>query len=81
MSKNLVLDSSPWEQFKEAARKRRRNPEKLLADFMREYLETLEDQKLDEEIKEAVRASGYHEDDAVNIVRRHRIEKNKHANL
>ncbi|HEY9233004.1 MAG TPA: hypothetical protein VIS78_12685 [Blastocatellia bacterium] len=75
MARNLLSDLPLWEQFEEAARQRRRNPVSLLSDFMREYLERLEDQKLDDEIKASVQRSGYHEDDAVNLVRRYRLEK------
>jgi hypothetical protein len=75
MAKNLLSDLPLWEQFEEAARKRRRNPVSLLTDFMREYLERLEDQKLDNEIKASVQRSGYDEDDAVSLVRQYRLEK------
>ena len=52
----------------------------LLTDFMRGYLESLEDQKLDDEIKLSVRDSGASAEDAVNLVRQYRLEKkNKQA--
>jgi hypothetical protein len=75
MAKNLLSDLPLWKQFEEAARKRRRNPVSLLTNFMREYLERLEDQKLDNEIKASVQRSGYDEGDAVNLVRQYRLEK------
>ena len=70
-----ILDSALWERFEEAARKRRRDPVRLLKDFMKERLEVWEDQKLDRQVKKAALRSGKHEDDAVEIVRRQRIER------
>ncbi|MCI0489301.1 MAG: hypothetical protein L0229_22135 [Blastocatellia bacterium] len=81
MAKDALLDSPLWEEFQKAARKRGRSPARLLADCMRECLEILEDQKLDEEIRRDARTTrkeslcGYREEDAVEIVRRHRREK------
>jgi Uncharacterized protein conserved in bacteria (DUF2188) len=43
---------------------------------VRESLEIIEDQELDEAISRDARASGYREKDAVDIVRRYRMEKN-----
>jgi hypothetical protein len=67
-----ILDSALWERFEEAARKRRRDPVRLLKEFMKERLEVWEDQKLDRKIKKATLRSGRREEDAVEIVRRHR---------
>ena len=75
MAKDALLDSPLWEEFQKAARKRGRSPARLLADYMRECLEIWEDQKLDEDIRRDARTSGYREEDAVEIVRRHRREK------
>jgi hypothetical protein len=72
-----ILDSALWERFEEAARKRRRDPVRLLKDFMKERLEVWEDQKLDRQVKKAALRSGKHEDDAVEIVRRQRIDRNR----
>lgn len=44
-------------------------------DYMRECLEVWEDQKLDDEISRDAQRSGYREEDAVGLVRRHRTEK------
>jgi hypothetical protein len=72
-----ILDSELWERFEEAARKRRRDPVRLLKDFMKERLEVWEDQKLDRQVKKAALRSGKREDDAVEIVRRQRIDRNR----
>jgi hypothetical protein len=74
MAKNTFLDSPLWEQFQKAARKRRRNAVRLLTEYMRERLEIWEDQKLDEEIRRDARKSGHREEDAVKLVRQHRLE-------
>jgi hypothetical protein len=75
MEKDTFSDSPLWKEFQKAAREKRRNPVRLLTEYMRECLETWEDQKLDEEIRRDVRRSGFREEDAVDIVRRHRLEK------
>jgi len=74
MSKE-ILDSALWERFEKAARKRRRDPVRLLKEFMKERLEVWEDQKLDRQVKKAALRSGAHEDDAVEIVRRRRMDR------
>lgn len=71
-----ILDSALWERFEEAARLRRRDPVRLLKEFMRERLEVWEDQKLDRQLKRASRLSGRREEEAVDIVRRHRVNRN-----
>ncbi len=73
----LSLDSALWERFEEAARQRRRDPVRLLREFMKERLEVWEDQKLDREIRNAALRSGRREEDAVDIVRRNRINRNR----
>ena len=76
MVKDSTINSSPvWEQFQQEARKRRRDPVRLLTEYMRECLEVWQDQKLDEEIQREAQNSGYREADAVTIVRHHRQKK------
>jgi hypothetical protein len=79
MEKRTLQNSPLWEEFQRAARKRRRNPLRLLTDYMRECLEIWEDQKLDEEIRREAQRGGYREQDAVEVVRRHRSEKGNRA--
>lgn len=86
MAKETLIESSPlWEQFQSEARKRRRNPARLVTDYMRECLEIWEDEKLDEEISRDVqkyaREHGLTEADAVDIVRQYRREKRAKAEL
>ena len=77
-TEDSILISSPlWERFRKAARERRRDPARLLTDYMRECLETWEDQNLDEEIRRDAQASGYREEDAVELVRQYRREKSE----
>ncbi|HEY3139111.1 MAG TPA: hypothetical protein VGL29_24035 [Blastocatellia bacterium] len=75
MEKGSFAESPLWEEFQKAALKRRRNPVRLITEYMRECLEKWEDQKLDEEIRRDARRSGFREEDAVEIVRRHRLVK------
>ena len=72
-----ILDSELWDRFAKAASKRRRDPVRLLKEFMKERLEVWEDQKLDRQIKKAARGSGRREEDAVEIVRRHRTNRSR----
>lgn len=80
MAKEALVESSPlWEQFQAEARKRRRNPARLVTEYMRECLEIWEDEKLHEEIRADVqkymRDNGLTEIDAVELVRQYRREK------
>ena len=72
-----ILDSALWDRFEEAARKRRRDPVRLLKEFMKERLEVWEDQKLDRQIKKAALRCGRREEDAVQIVRRQRVKRSR----
>lgn len=65
-----------WRSFQAAAKRRRRDPAKLISEFMQQCLEDWEDQQLDEAIRRDARRSGAQEADAVEIVRRHRAKKN-----
>lgn len=80
MAKEVLVESSPlWERFQTEARKRRRNPARLVTEYMRECLEIWEDEKLDEEIRaDAQKHTGGRnltDDEAVEIVRQYRREK------
>ncbi len=75
-----AIDESPvWKQFETEAKKRRRNPVKLLSDYMKECLEIWEHERLDDEISKEAQKSGYTEDDAVELVRQYRREKKERA--
>ena len=75
MSNAELLKSPVWDQFQTAARRQRRDPSKVLMDYMRECLEIWEDEQLDQEIQADARRSGYSEADAVEIVKQLRGEK------
>lgn len=72
-----ILDSALWERFERAARKRRRDPVRLIKEFMKERLEVWEDQKLDRQVKKAAFRSRRREEDAVEIVRHHRMTRSR----
>ena len=75
-----TIDESPvWKQFETEAKKRRRNPVKLVLDYAKEQIEICEHEKLDEEIRKDAQKSGYTEDDAVELVRQYRREKKERA--
>lgn len=75
-----TIDESPvWKQFETEAKKRRRNPVKLVMEFINEQMEIWEHERLDEEISKEAQKSGYTEDDAVELVRQYRREKKERA--
>jgi len=74
LSNAELLKSPVWDQFQAAARRKRRDPRKLLLEYMREYTEISEDERLDQEIQADARRSGYSEEDAVEIVKQLRRE-------
>lgn len=79
MTTKTIDDSPVWKQFETEAKKRRRNPIRLLSDYMKECLEIWEHERLDEEIRKDAQKSGYTEDDAVELVRQYRREKKERA--
>ncbi len=79
MTTKPINDSSVWKQFEIEAKKRRRNPVRILSDYMKECLEIWEHEKLDSEISKEAQKSGYTEDDAVELVRQYRREKKERA--
>ncbi len=79
MTTKAINDSPVWKQFETEAKKRRRNPVKLLSNYMKECLEIWEHERLDDEISKEAQKSGYTEDDAVELVKQYRREKKQCA--
>lgn len=79
MTTKTINDSPVWKEFETEAKKRRRNPVKLMLDLIKEQMEIWEHERLDEEISKEAQKSGYTEDDAVEIVRQYRREKKECA--
>ena len=77
MNANVAKKLPLWEQFEIAAKDRRRNPQKLLADFMQQCLESWEDERLFEQVRRQARRSGYKEKDAVALVKEVRQAKRR----
>ena len=67
MKEQITIDSELWKEFETSAKKHRRNPLKLLSDYMREWLETWEHQKNDREIQKEARKNGATENDAADL--------------
>ena len=75
-----AIDESPvWKQFETEAKKRRRNPVKLVLELIKEQVEIWEHERLDEEISRDAQKSGYTEDDADELVKQYRREKKERA--
>jgi hypothetical protein len=79
MITKAINDSPVWKQFETEAKKRRRNPVKLLSDYMKECIEIWEHERLDDEISHEAQKSSYTEDDAVELVKQYRREKKQRA--
>ena len=79
MTTKTINDSPVWKQFETEAKKRRRNPVKLVMEFIEEQMEIWEHEALDREISREAQKSGYTEDDAVELVRQYRREKKEHV--
>lgn len=79
MTIKALSDSDIWKEFETEAKKHRRNPVRLLSDYMRECLEIWEHENLDDEISKEAQKSGYTEDDAVRLVKQYRREKKENA--
>lgn len=77
-----MIDNSPvWKQFEAEAKKRRRNPVKLVLELLKEQVEIWEHERLDDEIRKDAQKSGYTEDDTVELVRQYRREKRSHQTI
>ena len=68
------IDAELLERFRKAAKAHRRNPERMLREYMVECLEIWEDQDLDEEISRDVQRNGLREEDVEEFVRQVRSE-------
>lgn len=79
MTTKVLNDSPVWKQFETEAKRRRRNPVKLISDYMKECIEIWEHERLDDEIGKQAKKSGYTEEDAVELVRQYRLEKKQRA--
>ncbi|MGB7207907.1 MAG: hypothetical protein WBD27_04535 [Pyrinomonadaceae bacterium] len=79
MTTKAINDSPVWKEFETEAKKRRRNPVKLVSDYMKECIEIWEHERLDDEISKEAQKSGYTEDDAVELVKQYRLEKKQRA--
>ncbi len=79
MTMKTLNDLTIWKQFEAEAKKRRRNPVKIVTDLLKEQMEIWEDESLDREISFEAQRSEYAEDDAVELVRQYRREKNESA--
>ena len=67
MKEQITIDSELWKEFEMSAKKHRRNPLKLLSDYMRESLEIWEHQKNDRAIQKKAQKNGDTENDAAEI--------------
>ncbi len=67
MKEQIIIDSELWQKFESGAKKHRRNPLKLLTDYMRESLEIWERQKNDREIQKGAQKNGDVQNNAAGL--------------
>ena len=77
MTLETLIRSDLWTNFEKQARKQKKQPSELLAELLREHLETADDIALTEAMRREARKSGYKEGDAVRIFREYRAENRK----
>jgi hypothetical protein len=75
MTKAELFKTDLWREFEAAARAEKQKPISVLTELMSDYIESRADSALFDEIAEEGGKSGYTEDDAVDLVRRARLEK------
>jgi hypothetical protein len=74
---DTLMESDLWREFEKAATAKRRRPIDLLAEVIAEFLETQADIALFDDIERDIRATGYTEDDAVELVKAYRASRRK----
>ena len=72
---DTLIESDLWREFEKTARSKRRRPVELLADVIADFLEAQEGIGILEDIQKDIRATGYTEDDAVEIVKSYRSSR------
>lgn len=77
MTLESLIHSDLAQEFERQVRAKRKQPAKVLAKLMREYLEIQEDIKLMDEMRRDVKKSGYQGADPVKLVREYRSETRK----
>jgi len=70
-----LFKSKLWHEFEAAAKSEKENPITILTELMNDYIESRSDSALFDEIAEEGFRSEYTEDDAVELVRKARLEK------
>jgi hypothetical protein len=65
MLNGMKINSKLWARFTEEAKRSRKDPARLLADLLRDYLDQKEREQLNRESIKAARHSGLTEDDDI----------------
>lgn len=70
-----IFKTELWQEFERTAKAEKENPIEILTELLRDYVESRSDSVLFDKIAEEGFNSEYTEDDAVELVRRARLEK------
>ncbi|HEX8564310.1 MAG TPA: hypothetical protein VF648_01485 [Pyrinomonadaceae bacterium] len=77
MTLETLTKTDLWAAFENQARAEQKKPAEILAELLREYLETSADVKLNESMRRDAHKSGLKESEAVRLVREHRANRRK----
>lgn len=75
MTTTVHIKTDLWKQFATLAQQQKKQPDHLLEKLVAEYLAIQNDLQLDEAIRQQAQQTGYHERDAVELVKQYRQTK------
>ncbi|HEX8396095.1 MAG TPA: hypothetical protein VF644_01515 [Pyrinomonadaceae bacterium] len=77
MTLETLTKTDLWAAFENQALAEQKKPAEIIAELLREYLETSSDVKLNESMRRDAQKSHLKESDAVRLVREHRANRRK----
>jgi predicted transcriptional regulator len=77
MAQSVQISDEVWQELAQVARKKRRRPQTLVKELIRDYLEVESDQALFEEMKADLGGREMSEEEAVEWV--HQVRRERHS--
>lgn len=75
MAQSIQISDDIWQELDRIARRKRRQPQTILAQLIRDFLETESDQALFDEMKMSLKGREISDDEAVGLVHLVRQER------
>ncbi|MDQ3812498.1 MAG: hypothetical protein M3347_00950 [Armatimonadota bacterium] len=75
----MTIQESLWDDLVVIAKQRRQQPQELVQQVLREYIQRLADEDLLDRSARAARCAKFHMRDTEAILRQHRLKTNRHA--